>query len=61
MFCPFYRFQAAELQAELNNLKMKYANVLNETEETRDGKGTKVAKVTFQLAMNVSSFILAKM
>nr|XP_040027853.1 outer dense fiber protein 2-like isoform X2 [Gasterosteus aculeatus aculeatus] len=39
------QLQAAELQAELNNLKMKYANVLNETEETRDGKGTKVAKM----------------
>nr|XP_040027852.1 outer dense fiber protein 2-like isoform X1 [Gasterosteus aculeatus aculeatus] len=43
------QLQAAELQAELNNLKMKYANVLNETEETRDGKGTKVAKARQEL------------
>ncbi|KAM6920037.1 outer dense fiber protein 2-like [Lycodopsis pacificus] len=34
--------QAAELQAELDDLKIKYANLLKETEKTRDGKDTEV-------------------
>ncbi|KAM8850349.1 outer dense fiber protein 2-like isoform 1-T2 [Spinachia spinachia] len=41
--------QAAELQAELNDLRMKYTGLLNETAETRDGKHSKVEKARQEL------------
>ncbi|XP_063741147.1 outer dense fiber protein 2-like isoform X1 [Eleginops maclovinus] len=37
--------QASELQAELGDLRMKYENILRETEKTQDGKDTEVKKV----------------
>ncbi|XP_038573672.1 outer dense fiber protein 2-like isoform X1 [Micropterus salmoides] len=43
------QYQVAELQAEIDDLKMKYANLLRETEKTRDGKDTEVEKVRQEL------------
>ncbi|XP_070830795.1 outer dense fiber protein 2-like isoform X1 [Chaetodon trifascialis] len=43
------QYQVAELQAEIDDLKIKYANVLRETEKTRDGKYTEVEKVRQEL------------
>ena len=39
-------FQVAELQAEIDDLRIKYANLLRETEKTQGGKDTEVEKVT---------------
>ncbi|KAM8850351.1 protein BCAP-like isoform 2-T3 [Spinachia spinachia] len=47
--------QAAELQAELNDLRMKYTGLLNETAETRDGKHSKVEKMETQTNLLKSS------
>ncbi|XP_034744098.1 outer dense fiber protein 2-like isoform X2 [Etheostoma cragini] len=41
--------QVAEFQAELDDLRTKYANILRETEKTRDGKDTEVEKVRQEL------------
>ncbi|XP_032388455.1 outer dense fiber protein 2 isoform X1 [Etheostoma spectabile] len=43
------QYQVAEYQAELDDLRTKYANILRETEKTRDGKDTKVEKVRQEL------------
>ncbi|XP_076601738.1 outer dense fiber protein 2-like isoform X3 [Chaetodon auriga] len=43
------QYQVAELQAEIDDLKIKYANVLREVERTRDGKNTEVEKVRQEL------------
>ncbi|KAM6989918.1 outer dense fiber protein 2-like isoform 2-T2 [Tautogolabrus adspersus] len=43
------QFQAAELQSEVEDLRIKYANLLRETEKTRDEKDTEVGKVRQEL------------
>ncbi|XP_078120906.1 outer dense fiber protein 2-like isoform X1 [Sander vitreus] len=43
------QYQVAESQAELDDLRIKYANLLRETEKTRDGKDTEVEKVRQEL------------
>ncbi|XP_070775004.1 outer dense fiber protein 2-like [Enoplosus armatus] len=43
------RYQVAELEAEIDDLRIKYANLLRETEKTRDGKDTEVEKVRQEL------------
>uniref|UniRef100_A0A1A7X4F6 Outer dense fiber of sperm tails 2-like n=1 Tax=Iconisemion striatum TaxID=60296 RepID=A0A1A7X4F6_9TELE len=43
------QFQIAELQAEINGLRIKYANLVQETEKTREGKQTAVEKVKQEL------------
>lgn len=43
LFCVF---QAAELHAEAEDLRIKYANLLREAEKTRDGKDIEVEKVS---------------
>ncbi|XP_022046851.2 outer dense fiber protein 2-like isoform X2 [Acanthochromis polyacanthus] len=43
------QYQVAELQAERDNLRIKYANLAKETEETQDGKGKEVEKVRQEL------------
>ncbi|XP_069548372.1 outer dense fiber protein 2-like isoform X1 [Brachyistius frenatus] len=45
--------QAAELQAEIDDLRKKYANNLKETKKTRDGKETEVEKVRQELQRRV--------
>ncbi|TMS09932.1 Outer dense fiber protein 2 [Larimichthys crocea] len=40
---------AAELQAEIGDLRIKYTNLLREAEKTRDGKDTEVEKVRQEL------------
>ncbi|XP_039457882.1 outer dense fiber protein 2-like isoform X1 [Oreochromis aureus] len=42
-------YQVAQLQAELHDLKIKYTNLLRETEKTRDGKEAEVEKVRQEL------------
>ncbi|XP_070830797.1 outer dense fiber protein 2-like isoform X2 [Chaetodon trifascialis] len=49
------QYQVAELQAEIDDLKIKYANVLRETEKTRDGKYTEVEKMEGQTKFLKSS------
>ncbi|KAM9349101.1 outer dense fiber protein 2-like [Symphorus nematophorus] len=43
------QYQVAELQAEIEDLRIKYANLLREAEKTRDGKDTEVEKVRQEL------------
>ncbi|XP_031150328.1 outer dense fiber protein 2-like isoform X1 [Sander lucioperca] len=43
------QYQVAESKAELDDLRIKYANLLRETEKTRDGKDTEVEKVRQEL------------
>lgn len=50
MFC-FSPLQVAQLQAELHDLKIKYTNLLRETEKTRDGKEAEVEKVPPPLSL----------
>ncbi|XP_059199945.1 outer dense fiber protein 2-like [Centropristis striata] len=45
--------QIAEIQAELDDLGRKYANLLRETEKTQNGKDTEVEKVRQQLQRRV--------
>ncbi|XP_030608267.1 outer dense fiber protein 2 isoform X1 [Archocentrus centrarchus] len=45
--------QVAQLQAELHDLKMKYRNLLRDTEKTREGKDTEVEKVRQELQRRV--------
>ncbi|XP_069548373.1 outer dense fiber protein 2-like isoform X2 [Brachyistius frenatus] len=47
--------QAAELQAEIDDLRKKYANNLKETKKTRDGKETEVEKMESQTKLLRSS------
>ncbi|XP_032388456.1 outer dense fiber protein 2 isoform X2 [Etheostoma spectabile] len=49
------QYQVAEYQAELDDLRTKYANILRETEKTRDGKDTKVEKMQSQTKLLKSS------
>ncbi|XP_076601737.1 protein BCAP-like isoform X2 [Chaetodon auriga] len=49
------QYQVAELQAEIDDLKIKYANVLREVERTRDGKNTEVEKMEGQTKFLKSS------
>ncbi|XP_037643963.1 outer dense fiber protein 2-like isoform X1 [Sebastes umbrosus] len=43
------QYQVSELQAELDDLRIKYANLLRETEKTQDGKDIEVEKVRQEL------------
>ncbi|XP_028448751.1 outer dense fiber protein 2 isoform X2 [Perca flavescens] len=47
--------QVAESQAELDDLRIKYANLLRETEKTRAGKATEVEKMESQTQLLRSS------
>ncbi|KAM6989917.1 protein BCAP-like isoform 1-T1 [Tautogolabrus adspersus] len=49
------QFQAAELQSEVEDLRIKYANLLRETEKTRDEKDTEVGKMESQTKLLSSS------
>ncbi|XP_078120908.1 protein BCAP-like isoform X2 [Sander vitreus] len=49
------QYQVAESQAELDDLRIKYANLLRETEKTRDGKDTEVEKMESQTKLLRSS------
>uniref|UniRef100_A0A1A8PY33 Outer dense fiber of sperm tails 2-like n=1 Tax=Nothobranchius rachovii TaxID=451742 RepID=A0A1A8PY33_9TELE len=42
------QLQIAELQAEIDGLRIKYANLLQDTEKTREGKHTAVEKMESQ-------------
>ncbi|CAI5640871.1 unnamed protein product [Oreochromis niloticus] len=48
-------YQVAQLQAELHDLKIKYTNLLRETEKTRDGKEAEVEKMESQSKLLRSS------
>jgi len=47
----------AELQAEFHDLRIKYANLLKETQKTRDAEDREVEKVTSRLTY-IKSYIL---
>ncbi|MED6275852.1 hypothetical protein CHARACLAT_030728 [Characodon lateralis] len=47
-----YQYQVAELKAEIQSLRIKYANLLLETERTREGKEMEVEKVFPPLHFN---------
>ncbi|XP_031150330.1 outer dense fiber protein 2-like isoform X2 [Sander lucioperca] len=49
------QYQVAESKAELDDLRIKYANLLRETEKTRDGKDTEVEKMESQTKLLRSS------
>ncbi|XP_039998789.1 outer dense fiber protein 2-like [Xiphias gladius] len=49
------QYQVAELQAEIDDLRIKYANILRETEKTRDGKDMEVEKMESQTKLLRSS------
>ncbi|XP_041848546.1 outer dense fiber protein 2-like isoform X2 [Melanotaenia boesemani] len=44
-----YQYQVVELQAEIESLRLKHANLLRETEKTQDGKNADVEKVRQEL------------
>ncbi|XP_067462308.1 outer dense fiber protein 2-like isoform X1 [Thunnus thynnus] len=43
------QYQVAEFQAQIDTMRIKYASLLRETENTRDGKDTEVEKVRQEL------------
>ncbi|XP_069367053.1 outer dense fiber protein 2-like isoform X2 [Paralichthys olivaceus] len=49
------QYQVAELQVEINDMRIKYGNILRETEKTRDGKDTEVEKMGSQTTLLRSS------
>ncbi|KAM7400419.1 hypothetical protein PAMA_004892 [Pampus argenteus] len=49
------QYQVAELQTEIDNMRIKYANLLREMENTRDGKDTEVEKMENQTKLLRSS------
>uniref|UniRef100_A0A3B3BSN1 Outer dense fiber protein 2-like n=1 Tax=Oryzias melastigma TaxID=30732 RepID=A0A3B3BSN1_ORYME len=49
------QFQAAELQAELDHLRLRYANLLRETQKTKNGKEAEVEKVRRELQGRVEA------
>ncbi|XP_027146235.1 outer dense fiber protein 2 isoform X2 [Larimichthys crocea] len=49
------QYQAAELQAEIGDLRIKYTNLLREAEKTRDGKDTEVLKMESHTKLLTSS------
>uniref|UniRef100_A0A3Q3K8J0 Outer dense fiber protein 2-like n=1 Tax=Monopterus albus TaxID=43700 RepID=A0A3Q3K8J0_MONAL len=49
------QYQVAELQAEIDDLRIKYGKILRETEKTQDGKHTEVEKVRQELQVRVDN------
>nr|XP_020447110.1 outer dense fiber protein 2-like isoform X3 [Monopterus albus] len=49
------QYQVAELQAEIDDLRIKYGKILRETEKTQDGKHTEVEKMESQTKLLRSS------
>ncbi|XP_029309715.1 LOW QUALITY PROTEIN: outer dense fiber protein 2-like [Cottoperca gobio] len=54
------QYQVAELQVELDDLRVKYENVLRETEKTQDGKDTEVEKMESQTKLLRASVEMKK-